>query len=333
MIMKSWQKQGFLFFLFVVFVAFFSFLKVETKAATASPNLQTTLLSACYYEPGQLGNSYPEGYSVIGRYLVKNVGDADAGQFATDARFNNINTVGWGRSGYTVDFLGAGQYKTLYFRELFAVSGEVMIPESVLWGDLTKIIFFADTSNDVSESNESDNSYTLLKSAIPKCGTAPTPTPPVAWTACWADVENCTNYWANMDSVSCSYSDDHINFPYPCYSSSFCYQKLGTATPATPTPTPTSAPIPTPTTSCSSSCPVVTLKSSGTGCWVQLSWRPVAGAAGYKIYRNSTYKTTTATSYRWNWLPCNNTSLYKVTAVVPGCPEKTNCPAYAVHTP
>ncbi|MGB9911574.1 MAG: DNRLRE domain-containing protein [Microgenomates group bacterium] len=108
----------------------------------------------------------------------------------------------------------------------------------------------------------------------------------------------------------------------------------------TPTLLPTNTPTPTPTpssSSCPSSCPQITSYSSGKEtdgtCWVELSWKPVPNATSYKIVRNSsTYKTTTQTTYRWRWLPCNNTSLYKVNPLALGCQE-IQCQEVAIKTP
>ncbi|MGB9911571.1 MAG: hypothetical protein ACPLKP_03165, partial [Microgenomates group bacterium] len=67
-------------------------------------------------------------------------------------------------------------------------------------------------------------------------------------------------------------------------------------------------------------------------CWVELSWKPVSNATSYKIYRNnSNPKTTTQTTYRWRWLSCNNTSLYKVNPLASGC-EETQCPEIPIQT-
>ena len=100
----------------------------------------------------------------------------------------------------------------------------------------------------------------------------------------------------------------------------------------TPTPTPT----PTPPPSCPDVCPTITSWSSGwtasSGCYVRLSWTAVSGASSYRIYRNQAYKETTQTTYTWNWLPCNNTSLYSVSPVFAGCPVKS-CPGIGVKTP
>lgn len=115
----------------------------------------------------------------------------------------------------------------------------------------------------------------------------------------------------------------------------FFLQKRAGVTP-TPTPSPTSTPTliptPTPVPSCPNVCPKITSASTGAGCYVQLSWEEVSGAEKYRIYRNSSYKETTNTSYTWKWLPCNNTSLYSVSPVSSSC-SVIKCPAIALTTP
>jgi len=104
---------------------------------------------------------------------------------------------------------------------------------------------------------------------------------------------------------------------------------------STPQPTPTSIPTPTPTPSpsfCPDVCPKITSWSSGPGCYVRLSWTAINGAASYRIYRNQAYKETTQTTYTWNWLPCNATSLYSVSPVFPNCPVKS-CSGIWIKTP
>ena len=114
---------------------------------------------------------------------------------------------------------------------------------------------------------------------------------------------------------------------------------------STPTPTPAliTTPTPTPTInpSCLGGCPLITEKKSGTMvtwngetlCYVKLSWKDIEGAVGFKVCRNSAcVDTPKATSYVWEWVACDNNSLYNVSPIFEGC-SVGSCPKVAVKTP
>jgi len=133
-----------------------------------------------------------------------------------------------------------------------------------------------------------------------------------------------------------NYNSAALKLPWPMFNHDSQNTRNYNFTFLVPTPTPTPTPTATPTPSCPDACPTITSWSSGwtasSGCYVRLSWTAVSGASSYRIYRNQSYQETTQTTYTWNWLPCNNTSLYSVSPVFTGCPVKS-CPGIGIKTP
>lgn len=131
--------------------------------------------------------------------------------------------------------------------------------------------------------------------------------------------------------------------------SSLSPNPTSTDTPPQPSPTrtvtPTQPPLNTPTTGpaatvttspqCANlTCPMVTNKQPGKlsagSCYVDLAWTATE-ATSYRVCRNMQCYITALTGHRL-YGPCNNTSLYKVSPIIPDCPN-FSCPVFPITTP